>query len=317
MQFGLGRWDKIRASLRPPSLEKRDVEDCVLASWDFVRAVADRCAGREARYLAARLKVAPKVEHHPDPLVGPWSNLPRNASQWARRLRLLDDVNRAAERCVAEETQDEALATFATMPDPKLPPWWNPDCDLFLLCGAREHGFGKYDETLRDATCAPGFKRAARDFGPEAEAALLASERASQGKAAKAAAARRMSLTSADEGEKAADEEPAETANANGDADDDDANDSKEEDSEDDSEGGGGRRGRRRGGRRVCAILRDGRRRDVSRRCPLATPLPSSPPTSRRRRRRVKLAANDARLARARARRGGVRGSERGPRSRR
>ena len=200
LQFGLGRWDKIRASLRPPSLEKRDVEDCVLASWDFVRAVADRCAGREARYLAARLKVAPKVEHHPDPLVGPWSNLPRNASQWARRLRLLDDVNRAAERCVAEETQDEALATFATMPDPKLPPWWNPDCDLFLLCGAREHGFGKYDETLRDATCAPGFKRAARDFGPEAEAALLASERASQGKAAKAAAARRMSLTSADEG---------------------------------------------------------------------------------------------------------------------
>ena len=87
LQFGLGRWDKIRASLRPPSLEKRDVEDCVLAAVGFVRAVADRCAGREARYLAARLKVAPKVEHHPDPLVGPWSNLPRNASQWARRLR--------------------------------------------------------------------------------------------------------------------------------------------------------------------------------------------------------------------------------------
>ena len=168
LQFGLGRWDKIRASLRPPSLEKRDVEDCVLASWDFVRAVADRCAGREARYLAARLRVAPKVEHHPDPLVGPWSKVPRNAAQSsARRLRLLDDVNRAAERCVAEETQDEALATFATMPDPKLPPWWNPDCDLFLLCGAREHGFGKYDETLRDATCAPGFKRAASVSGPK------------------------------------------------------------------------------------------------------------------------------------------------------
>ena len=275
LQFGLGRWDKIRASLRPPSLEKRDVDDCVLASWDFVRAVAERCAGREARYLVGRLRAAPKIEHHPDPLVGPWSKVPQNASQWARRLRLLDDVNRAAERCLAEETQDEALAMFATMPDPKLPPWWNPDCDLFLLHGAREHGFGKYDETLRDATCRPGFERAARDAGPDAEAALRASARKSEeaaelakdatiGGTAKHApgcgcfackAARRMSLTSADEGddgdgdeaaaakkkdeiedEKAAADAEMADANDDDDDDDDDVNDDVNEEDDMDEE---------------------------------------------------------------------------------
>ena len=87
------------------------------------------------------------------------------------------DVSRR--RTMRRRAQDEALATFATMPDPKLPPWWNPDCDLFLLCGAREHGFGKYDETLatqrarRDSNARRGLRARSR-------AALLASERASR-----------------------------------------------------------------------------------------------------------------------------------------
>ena len=234
LRFGLGRWRAVHEASR---VEGRAALDVRLACFDFARAVAERARDAHVKtYLAARLADAPRASREspsprdrkplrpnastelrlfgPDPLVGPWSKVPRNADAWARRLRLLDAVNAAAEKCVAEETREEALALIArafhsddadadgaelpmtrTRTEPggsdaadddaasRLPPWWSPECDAALLFGIRRHGFGAYDETRRDAWCEPVFAEAASaNGGEEARAAFRrAGERAESG----------------------------------------------------------------------------------------------------------------------------------------
>ena len=232
LRFGLGRWRAVHEASR---VEGRAALDVRLACFDFAHAVAERARDAHVKtYLAARLADAPRASREspsprdrkplrpnastelrlfgPDPLVGPWSKVPRNADAWARRLRLLDAVNAAAEKCVAEETREEALALIArafhsddadadgaelpmtrTRTEPggsdaadddaasRLPPWWSPECDAALLFGIRRHGFGAYDETRRDAWCEPVFAEAASaNGGEEARAAFEASGRASR-----------------------------------------------------------------------------------------------------------------------------------------
>ena len=292
LRFGLGRWRAVHEASR---VEGRAALDVRLACFDFARAVAERA--RDARvktYLAARLADAPRASREspsprdrkplrpnastelrlfgPDPLVGPWSKVPRNADAWARRLRLLDAVNAAAEKCVAEETREEALALIArvfhsddadadgaelpmtrTRTEPggsdaadddaasRLPPWWSPECDAALLFGVRRHGFGAYDETRRDAWCEPVFAEAASaNGGEEARAAFEASGRASRERATTPVETRPTPEASKDDDEESSKSEDDEESSK---SDDDDEKSSKSDDDgesseSDDSDGG-------------------------------------------------------------------------------
>ena len=70
-------------------------------------------------YLQARLRnstdASGGVEAAPDALVGEWPKVQQLARVWARRLEVLDKLNRAIDKCVAEETQDQALEAMAAM----------------------------------------------------------------------------------------------------------------------------------------------------------------------------------------------------------
>jgi hypothetical protein len=177
---GLGRWEKIRDALKKTSRAKHPTNDVAATCWDLLRALRANLkpGGKESTYVSTRLRGAPEKpggsredDDGPDELVGPWSKVKTLARSWARRLELLDGVNRAAERAVAEETQDDALALLDSRDFPrgdKLPAFWNATCDLYLLHGIATHGFGAWEAIRADPECFAAFAHAARESGGDA-----------------------------------------------------------------------------------------------------------------------------------------------------
>jgi hypothetical protein len=110
--------------------------------------------------------------------VGPWAKTKQLGKVWARRLEVLDKLNRAIDKCIGEETQDAALEIMAGMKDAKLPAWWDEDCDFFLLYGVHKHGFGNYDAIRGDPELLAVFQGAAAALGPAAEEDFHASVKA-------------------------------------------------------------------------------------------------------------------------------------------
>lgn len=182
LYFGIGRWETIRGSLKKQSRAKHHIEDVRLTVWDFVRAVRRHVDGREALYLSSRLRNAPDGEGaEPDELVGPWTKVKQLAKVWARRLEVLDKLNRAIDKCIDEETQEDALDMMEAMSDPKLPAWWDRECDFFLLYGVHKHGFGNYDDIRHDPEIMDVFHASVKALGSAAEEQFLASLPAVEG----------------------------------------------------------------------------------------------------------------------------------------
>ena len=166
LSFGIGRWAKLRMSLRPASRPRHDSRDVQLATWDLIRAMHRRLEpdSAEARYLADRLKrESPGGERLPaDPFVGSWNLGSRaklnaaNCKVWTRRVRTIEMINRSVDRLLAEETQEDAIALAGACPLPasdvkrSLPVWWDGTCDFFLLYGVYRHGFGNFHSVRSD-----------------------------------------------------------------------------------------------------------------------------------------------------------------------
>ena len=189
LSFGIGRWAKLRMSLRPASRPRHDSRDVQLATWDLIRAMHRRLEpdSAEARYLADRLKrESPGGERLPaDPFVGSWNLGSRaklnaaNCKVWTRRVRTIEMINRSVDRLLAEETQEDAIALAGACPLPasdvkrSLPVWWDGTCDFFLLYGVYRHGFGNFHSVRSDPWALAVATEAARSKGGDAAVAQL------------------------------------------------------------------------------------------------------------------------------------------------
>jgi len=159
LSLGLGRTDAlleaIRAQVRGFRRGEADVRDGVAA---FLEALAPHVDAKDAPFLALKLHECraegdlrgfpvQRPEGLPDSgLPSAWHRIPSLGAGWAKRLRVLDHVADAIFLCTNEETQGQARAAIASIPDMARPAsWWGFEQDVAILRGITRCGYGNYD----------------------------------------------------------------------------------------------------------------------------------------------------------------------------
>ena len=159
LSLGLGRTDAlleaIRAQARGFKRGEADVRDGVAA---FLEALVPHADAKDAPFLALKLRECraegdlrgfpvQRPEGLPDSgLPSAWHRVPSLGAGWAKRLRVLDHVADAIFLCTDKETQGQARAAIASIPDMARPAsWWGFEQDVAILRGITRCGYGNYD----------------------------------------------------------------------------------------------------------------------------------------------------------------------------
>ena len=146
LHFGLGRWDAVMQSmtegLKVMPHSQQDVMDATAA---FCKACLPHLEGKEYAFMVQEA-LPTLVGAAAVPTAQEWHKAEALAVSWARRLRLLQELQDARRLLVDEHTCESAKEHLKNMAETSAPSWWwDHQADEALVHAVYEHGYGQYD----------------------------------------------------------------------------------------------------------------------------------------------------------------------------